>query len=48
MVFNPQKVKNIVTFIPIAAAPVAMMKAAIARSRSPLRSTMVTLSDLAA
>ena len=31
-----------VTFIPMAAAPVAMMKAAMARSMSPLRTTMVT------
>src|SRR3569832_743902 len=48
MVFNPQNVKNIVTFMPMAAAPVAMMKAAMARSRSPLKSTIVTRSGFAA
>ncbi len=44
MVLRPQKVKNMVTCIPMAAAPVAMMKAAITRSISPLRTTIVTLS----
>ena len=42
--FSPQKVKNIVTFMPMAAAPVAIIKAAIARSISPLNKTIVTLS----
>ncbi len=44
IVFNPQKVKKTVTCMPIAAAPVAMIKAAIARSRSPLKRTIVTFS----
>ena len=33
--------KNIVTSLPIAAAPLAMMNAAIALSKSPLKTTMV-------
>src|SRR5688572_2961991 len=48
MALRPQKVKKTVTCIPMAAAPVAMMNAAIARSMSPLNSTMVTLSGLEA
>jgi hypothetical protein len=48
MVFNPQKVKNIVTCMPMAAAPVAIIKAAIARSKSPLSSTIVTFSGFEA
>jgi len=43
-IFNPQKVKNIVTFFPIAAAPLAIIKEAIALSKSPLNTTMVLLS----
>ncbi|MNE67803.1 hypothetical protein D3C80_1634310 [compost metagenome] len=38
---RPQKVKNIVTLRPLAAAPLAMIKEAIALSRSPLKTTMV-------
>mgnify|MGYP007016529440 CR=1 FL=1 len=34
-IFRPQKVKNILTFLPIAAAALAMMKEAMALSRSP-------------
>ncbi|OGW47335.1 MAG: hypothetical protein A2V62_06665 [Nitrospirae bacterium RBG_19FT_COMBO_58_9] len=48
MALRPQKVKKTVTCIPMAAAPVAMMNAAIARSMSPLSSTIVTLSGLVA
>jgi hypothetical protein len=44
MTFNPQKVKNIVTSIPMLAAVVAMMKLARALSKSPLKTTMVTFS----
>ena len=40
---RPQKVKNIVTLRPMAAAPLAMMKLASALSRSPLN-TMIALS----
>src|ERR1035438_5808397 len=40
---RPQKVKNIVTSSPIAAAPFAIMKAAIALSRSPLKTISVFL-----
>ena len=40
MACRPQKVKNMVTSIPEAAAPVAMMKAAIRRSMSPLNTTI--------
>ena len=39
MALSPQKVKNIVTCIPIEAAPVAIINAAITRSMSPLRTT---------
>ena len=39
--FNPQNVKNKVTSIPMAAAPLAMMKLAMARSKSLLKTTMV-------
>ena len=39
--FNPQNVKNIVTSLPIDAAPVAMINEAIALSRSPLNTTIV-------
>ena len=42
--FKPQKVKNIVTCMPIEAPVVATMKAASARSSSPLKSTIVILS----
>ena len=38
--------KNIVTLMPIEAAPVAMMNAAMALSMSPLKQTIVTLSGL--
>src|SRR6266850_3099854 len=48
MALRPQNVKKTVTCIPMAAAPVAMMNAAIARSMSPLSSTIVTLSGLEA
>ena len=34
-VITPQKVKNMVTSMPIATAPLAIMKAAIALSKSP-------------
>src|SRR4030043_311199 len=44
MMFNPQKVKNMVTSIPILAAVVAIMNAAIALSKSPLNTTMVNFS----
>ncbi|MNN21619.1 hypothetical protein D3C81_1349480 [compost metagenome] len=40
MTFNPQKVKNIVTFFPLAAAPLAIIKDAIALSKSPLKTTI--------
>ena len=40
-IFSPQKVKNIVTFLPIAAAPFAIMNAAIVLSRSPENTTNV-------
>ena len=43
---RPQNVKNIVTLMPIDAAPVAMINAAIALSMSPLKQTIVTLSGL--
>src|SRR5690606_4442674 len=36
IIFNPQKVKNIVTSLPIALAPLAIIKEAIALSKSPL------------
>jgi len=39
--FSPQKVKNIVTFLPLDAAPLAMIKEAIALSKSPLNTTIV-------
>ncbi|MNW64450.1 hypothetical protein D3C74_427330 [compost metagenome] len=39
--FSPQKVKNIVTCLPIAAAPEAMIKEAIVLSRSPLNTIIV-------
>ena len=39
--FRPQKVKNIVTSLPMAAAPLAMMNAAIALSKSSLKTTRV-------
>src|SRR5689334_21094960 len=42
--FIPQKVKNIVTSIPMAAAPVAMMKASIVLSISPLNTSRVAFS----
>jgi len=42
-ILSPQKVKNIVTLLPMAAAPFAMIKAAIARSRSLLNTTIVRL-----
>src|SRR5438128_4465802 len=48
MALRPQNVKKTVTCIPMAAAPVAIMNAAIARSMSPLSSTIVTLSGLEA
>jgi hypothetical protein len=38
----PQKVKNIVASIPIEAAPMAILKAAIALSMSPLKTMRVT------
>src|SRR5437867_4615310 len=41
---QPPKRENIVTCIPIAAAPVAIMKAAMTRSISPLSTTIVTRS----
>jgi len=44
--FRPQKVKKMVTSSPMAAAPLAMMKAAIALSKSPLKRIMVLLSVL--
>ncbi|MNN71593.1 hypothetical protein D3C81_1875460 [compost metagenome] len=40
MTFKPQKVKNIVTFLPLAAAPFAIIKDAIALSKSPLKTTI--------
>src|ERR1043166_4720785 len=46
MALRPQNVKKTVTCIPIAAAPVAIMNAAIARSISPLHNTIVTFSGL--
>ena len=48
MEFSPQKVKNIVTCIPIDAAPVAMMNADMTRSMLPLKTTIVTRSGLRA
>lgn len=39
----PQKVKNIVTSMPQAAAPVAIVNAAMSRSSSPLNTMNVTL-----
>ena len=39
--FNPQKVKNMVTGLPIAAAPFAMIKDANTLSRSPLNTISV-------
>jgi hypothetical protein len=41
--FRPQKVKNMVTSSPMAAAPLAMMKAAMTRSKSPLNRMIVFL-----
>ena len=41
--FNPQKVKNIVTSSPMAAAPLAMMNAAMTLSKSPLKTMTVFL-----
>jgi hypothetical protein len=38
---SPQKVKNIVTFLPMAAAPFAITNEASALSRSSLNTTMV-------
>src|SRR5512142_387459 len=43
MAFRPQKVKNMITSIPAAAAPEAIMKDAMTLSRSPLRTTSVSL-----
>ena len=40
-IFSPQKVKNIVTRRPMAAAPLAMIKEAMALSRSPLKTTIL-------
>src|SRR5664280_2261090 len=40
---RPQNVKNMVTSSPMAAAPLAMMNAAMARSKSPLNRMMVFL-----
>ena len=39
--FSPQNVKNIVTFLPIVAAPLAIINDAIALSKSPLNTTIV-------
>ena len=39
--FSPQKVKNMVTLRPMAAAPFAIMKAAMVLSRSPEKTTKV-------
>ncbi len=47
MAVSPQKVKNMVTFLPNAAAPLAITKAARMRSRSLLKTTKV-LSSFAA
>src|SRR5690606_7771515 len=44
--FKPQNVKNIVTSLPMAAAPLAIMKLAIALSKSPLKTIMVVLSAM--
>ena len=41
--FSPQKVAKIVTSSPMAAAPLAMMSAAITRSKSPLNRMIVFL-----
>ena len=41
--FRPQKVPKIVTSSPIAAAPLAMMSAAMTRSKSPLNRMIVFL-----
>src|SRR3989304_2083968 len=43
-IFSPQKVKNMVTSIPMLAPVVAMIKAARALSNSPLKTTMVSFS----
>ena len=40
-IFRPQKVKKMVTFRPMAAAPLAIMKAAMVLSKSPLNTTKV-------
>ena len=47
MTFSPQKVKNMVTFLPIAAAPLAMTNEARARSRSSLNTMSVLWSAVA-
>jgi len=39
--FRPQNVKNNVTSLPMAAAPLAMINEAIALSKSPLKTTIV-------
>ena len=44
--FRPPKVKNIVTFLPVDAAPLAMTKEASALSRSSLKTISVLLSAL--
>ena len=44
--FSPQKVKNMVTFLPVEAAPLAMTKEANALSRSSLKTISVLLSAL--
>ena len=41
MMFSPQKVKNIVTCLPAAAAPLAITKEASARSKSSLKTISV-------
>jgi hypothetical protein len=46
-IFNPQKVKNIVTFLPMAAAAFAIMKDAIALSKSPEK-TIIFFASFAA
>ena len=43
MIFSPQKVKNIVTFRPIAAAPLAIINDAIALSKSPEKTIIFLL-----
>ena len=40
-ILSPQNVKNIVTGLPMAAAPFAIMKDAMALSRSPLNTIIV-------